>query len=109
VKVFRFRAAITLDPAAGPSAREHASGTRALLVHGTRNGEPGTGKFFPEMMTWDDEENPLRPGDRAVVTVTIADAEAPAYLAAGQHFGLWGAGGGHGVISRPACTAAGPS
>jgi hypothetical protein len=109
VKVFRFRAAITLDPAAGPSAREHASGTRALLVHGTRNGEPGTGKFFPAMMTWDDEENPLRPGDRAVVTVTIADAEAPAYLAAGQHFGLWGAGGGHGVISRPACTAAGPS
>ena len=52
MKVFRFRAAITLDPAAGPSAREHASGTRALLVHGTRNGEPGTGKFFPAMMTW---------------------------------------------------------
>jgi hypothetical protein len=109
VKLFRFRAVITLDPAAGPSAREYASGTRALLVHGTRNGEPGTGKFFPVMMTWDHEEDPLRPGDRAVVTVTIADAEAPAYLAAGQHFGLWGAGGGPGVISRQVYTAAGPS
>jgi hypothetical protein len=109
VKLFRFRALITLDPAAGPSAREYASGTRALLVQATRNGKPGTAKFFPAMMTWDDEKNPLRPGDRAVVTVTITDAQAPAYLAAGQHFGLWGAGTGHGVISRQVYTAGGPS
>lgn len=108
VKLVRFGAVITLDPAAGPSAREYASGTRPLLVHGTRDGEPGTGKFFPAMMTRDDEEKPLRPRDHAVVTVTIADAEAPAYLAAGQHFGPWGAGGGHGAISRPVCTTAGP-
>ena len=107
--LFRFRALITLDPAAGPSAREYASGTRALLVHATRTGEPGADKFFPVTMTWDDEDNPLRPGDGAVVTFTTADREAPAYLAAGQHFDLWGAGSGHGVISRRVYTAAGPS
>ncbi len=51
--------------------------TRARLVLGTRIGGPSSGKFFPAMMTWDEEENPLRPGDHAVVTFTIGDAEAP--------------------------------
>jgi hypothetical protein len=108
VTVFRFRAVITLDPAAGPAAGEYASGTRALLIRDARIGDPGTGQFFQAMMTWD-EENPLRPGDHAVVTLTIADSDAPACLAAGQHFTLWGACAGRGVISRQVYTAAGPS
>jgi hypothetical protein len=41
VNLFRSRAAITLDLAAGLPAREYASGARALLVPATRNGEPG--------------------------------------------------------------------
>lgn len=101
----RFRALITLDPAGRP--REFPSGTR-VLVHGTRIGDPASGKFFQAVMT-SDEENPLRPGDHAVVTLTIADGDAPAYLAAGQHFMLWGASTGHGIISRQVYTPAGPS
>jgi hypothetical protein len=108
VTVFRFRAVITLDPAAEPAAAEYASGTRALLIRDARVGDPGAGQFFQAMMTWD-EENPLRPGDHAVVTLTIADSDAPACLASGQRFTLWGACAGRGVISRRVYTAAGPS
>jgi len=108
MKLFRFRAVIALDPAAAPSAHGYLSGTRELLVHGTRIDDPGTDRFFPAMMTWD-EENTLQPGDHAVVTLTIADDDAPSYLAAGQLFRLWGAGTGHGIISRRVFTTAGPS
>ena len=106
--VFRFRAVITLDPAAEPAAGEYSSGTRALLIRDIRVGDPSTGQFFQAMMTWD-EENPLRPGDHAVVTLTIADSDARACLAAGQHFTLWGACPGRGVVTRQVYTAAGPS
>lgn len=41
MNLFRSRAGITLDLAAGLPAREYASGARALLVPATRNGEPG--------------------------------------------------------------------
>lgn len=51
MKLFRSRAAVTLDPAAGPSAREYASGTRALLVHGTRNAGASRASLTPGSAT----------------------------------------------------------
>ena len=100
VGLFRFRALVTVDaPPAPDPEKTYLSGTRAFMVHASRIGEPAEDKYFPAMMTWEDEGE-LHPGDHAVVTLTVADGEAPSYLEAGQHFTLWGAGYGHGVISR---------
>lgn len=107
MKLFRFRALITLDPDAELGG-EFASGTRALLVRNASVQGRGTGKFFQSMITWDDD-GMLRPGDHAVVTLTIADTEAPAFLPAGQHFPLWGGATGHGVVTRQVYTSSGPS
>ncbi len=98
--LFRFRALVTVDaPPARDPAKTYQSGTRALMIHACRTEEPAYDKYFPAMMTWEDERE-LHPGERAVVTLTVAAADAPCYLGAGQHFTLWGAGYGHGVISR---------
>jgi hypothetical protein len=84
------------------------SGTPALLVHASRPGHPHQDKYFQAMMTWD-EDGELRPGDHAIVTLTIADQQAACYLDAGRPFTLWGSGIGHGVIARRVYTTAGPS
>lgn len=109
MRLFKFRALVDIDPAeSAVPVRAYHSGTRALTVHAYRIGEPGRDKYFPVMMTWDDQRD-LLPGDHAVVTITVVDQEAPEYLDAGQRFTLWGGGCGHGVISRQIFTDGIPS
>jgi hypothetical protein len=104
-----FRALVDIDPAdASVPVRAFHSGTRALTVHACRIGQPASDKYFPAMLTWDDQRD-LLPGDHAVVTITVVDQEAPDYLDAGQRFTLWGGGSGHGVISRRVFTDGIPS
>ena len=106
---FRFRALVTLDPpAAGSPGRRYPSGTRALMVHARRISGPASDKYFPATISRD-EERPLQPGEQAVVTITVTGGDAPAYLASGQPFTLWGASTGHGVVSRRVFTNHGPS
>lgn len=102
MKVFRFRALVSLDEAApGEQARQYPAGTRALMVHCRRIGCPAQNRCLPTAMYRVDEE-PLRRGDAGVVvTMEVADDEACAFLAPGRHFDLWnGTDIGHGVISR---------
>jgi hypothetical protein len=109
VRLFKFRALVDIDLAdTSAPVRAYHSGTRALTVHARRIGEPACDKYFPAMLTWDDQRD-LLPGDHAVVTITVVDEEAPAYLDAGQPFTLWGGGSGHGVISRQVFTDGIPS
>lgn len=114
----RFRALITLDPAGTPSAlpsrpsRPAALGylnhTHALMVQAPRLHSPGGTRIFPAEICWDDEQ-PLRPGDHAEVTITVTDDEAPEFLDAGQRFTLWaGDDVGHGTITRRVFTEYGP-
>jgi hypothetical protein len=109
VKPFRFRAWVTLDPPTGRHpGRQYASGTRSLMVHARRAGQPSFDRYFPARIA---RENglPVRPGARTVVTITVTDDEAPAYFRPGQAFTLWGECGGHGVVSRRVFTDFGPS
>jgi hypothetical protein len=108
MKLRRFRALVAIDAMQSPSDKSFHSGTRGLLVHVYRAGSPATQKYFEAIMSWDDEKD-LLPGDHAVVTLTVGDDEAPGYLSAGQEFTLWGAGTGHGVISRQVFTDGAPS
>lgn len=106
---FRFRALVSLDPPGqGRAAREYPSGTRKLMVHASRIGQPSFDKYFPAAIS-NDQERPMRPGDEAVVTITVSDDDALCYLAPGRPFTLWGSSTGHGVISRRVFTASGPS
>jgi hypothetical protein len=100
VQQYRFRALITLGPAAGHRGRPHA----CCLV------QPGQGKYFPAAISY--REAPARPGVRAVVSVALADGEAEAFFAPGQRFTIWadavigqtirvGGLAGSGVISCP--------
>jgi len=109
VRLFKFRALVDIDPADGSSpVRAFHSGTRALTVHACRIGQPASDKYFPAMLTWDDQHD-LLPGDHAIVTITVVDQQAPDYLDAGQPFTLWGGGSGHGIISRRVFTDGIPS
>lgn len=109
MKQFRFRALVTVEaPARGGSERQYPSGTRSLMVHAWRIGQPSWDKYFPAAICRDDGL-PLRPGERAIVTITVTGDDAPEYLGYGQPFTLWGAGAGHGIISRRVFTAFGPS
>ena len=109
MRKFRFRALVTLDPSArGSPGRQYPSGTHALMVHARRIDQPHCHKYFPAAIC-QDEERPLRPGEHLIVTITVTGDDAPSYLAAGQSFTIWGGCSGHGIISRRAFTAAGPS
>jgi hypothetical protein len=55
-----------------------------------------------------DDLLPLQAGDHVVVTITVTDDDAPAYLGPGQSFTLWGGGTGHGIISRRVFADSGP-
>ncbi|MGH3411215.1 MAG: hypothetical protein ACRDRJ_53250 [Streptosporangiaceae bacterium] len=102
MKVYRFRAVISLDAAApGEQPRQYPAGTRTLMVHCGRIGCPGQQRCLPTQMYRADEQ-PLQRGDNGVVvTMEVADDEACAFLAPGRRFALWnGADIGHGVISR---------
>lgn len=108
MRQFMFKALLVLDaPVDGRSARQYATGTRKLMVHARCLGQPSYDKDFPAAITCDDDHE-LRPGRSEVVTVTVADDEAVAFFAPGQHFTIWGGAAGHGVVSRRAFTSSGP-
>jgi hypothetical protein len=106
---FKFRALVTLDPPA-PNAevRRFPTGTHNLMIHARRIGDLSSDKYFPAVIACD-AEHPLEQGERAVVTFTVEGDDALAYLGAGQPFTIWGASGGHGVISRREFTDGQPS
>jgi hypothetical protein len=105
VKPFRFRALVTLgQPTTKNAPREYPSGTRSLMVHARRTGEPSCDKYFPATIA-EEKGLPIQP----VVTITVMDDEAPAYLSPGQAFTLWGERGGYGVVTRQVFTDYGPS
>lgn len=115
VRQARFRASITLDPVElrevtlHPPARQYSNHTRALMIRIRPLRNLGSTRHFPAEICWDGEQ-PLHPGDRAVVTITVTDDDASEFFAAGQHFALWSGGDvGHGVISRKVYTEHSPS
>jgi hypothetical protein len=78
------------------------------MVRACRLDRPEYARCFPAELSWDDEQ-PLHPGDRAEVTITMVDDEAPSFFGAGQRFSLWdGADIGHGTVSRQVYTEYGP-
>ena len=109
MKPFRFRALVTLDvPTVKGAGRQYPSGTRSLMVHAWHAGQLSSDKYFPATIA-EEKGMPLQPGMPAVVTITVVDDEAPAYFSPGQVFTLWGACGGHGIVSRRVFTDFGPS
>lgn len=66
-------------------------------------------RLLPAEIWWEDEEL-LRPGDRATVTARVIDDHAGDFLDAGQRFTLWSGGEvGHGTVYRRVFTDYGPS
>jgi hypothetical protein len=116
VRQFRFRAVVTLDPvkprpgAMQPPSRQYPNHTRALMILARPlRADAGPARILPAEIWWDGEE-PLCPGERAVVTARVADDQAAAFLEAGQQFTLWSGGDvGHGTIYRRVFTDYGPS
>jgi hypothetical protein len=101
LRTFRFQALVTLDPT-GPDipAMHYPGGPHGILVHARQPGHPDRDIYFPAALCRDDEQ-PLKPGDHAVVTVILASDQAGSFLTPGQRFTLWaGHDIGHGVISR---------
>jgi hypothetical protein len=115
VRQARFRAVITLDPAEPrpaslhPPAQQYPNPTRALVIRARPLRNAGSVRLFPAEICWDGEQ-PLHPGDRAWVTITVTDDDAGAYFDAGQRFTLWSGGDvGHGMIARKVYTRYSPS
>ena len=109
LQTLRFRAVVTLDASAAEvPAGHYPSGAHLVIVHAHQPGRPGSYRDFPAVLCRDDEV-PLRPGERAVVTLTLAGDEAGRFLSAGCHFTLWAGGEvGHGVVSRRVYCLSGP-
>jgi hypothetical protein len=120
----RYRALIALDSAPAepdglvmrrmlraplaPLPRRYANHTHALMIRACCLTRPEYARCFPAELSWDDEQ-PLYPGDRAEVTITMIDDDAPAFFGVGQRFSLWdGADIGHGTVSRKVFTEYGP-
>lgn len=108
-----FRAVITLDPAESRPAALHAPAqqypnpTRALVARSPPAAQRRLRPVLPGGDLWDSGQ-PLHPGDRAWVTVTVTDDGA--YFDAGQRFALWSGGDvGHGTIARKVYTQYSPS
>ena len=106
MKLFKYRALVTLDP--GRTGHDYPSGTHSLVVHASRLDDRSRDKYFPAVIATDGEL-PLHEGERTVVTMTVADDDAPQFLAAGQAFTIWGETEGHGVVSRRVFTDGEPS
>jgi hypothetical protein len=112
----RFRAIITLASAQAcpgtplhPAVSGYLNHTHALMVRARKPHPPGHSRAFPAEICWDGEQ-PLHPGDRAVVTITVTDDEAAEFFGAGQRFTLWSGGDvGRGVVSRRVFTENAPS
>jgi hypothetical protein len=110
----RYRAVITLDPAKPPAPLHppvlaYQNHTRALVVRARPLHSVGSLRAFPAEICWDSEQ-PLHPGDRAWVTITVTGDNAGAYLDAGQRFDLWsGDDVGHGLIALKVFTEYSPA
>ena len=116
MRQFRFRVLITLDPVEPrpgelhPRAQQYPCHTRSLMIlaEPLRAGV-GPARCLPAEFWWDSEQ-PLHPGDHALVTARVSDDEADAFLDAGQRFTLWSGGQvGHGTVCRRVFTDYGPS
>lgn len=109
MRTFRFRALVALgESVPDVPASHYPAGGHMVMAHASRPGQPGSSRDFPAALCRDDEA-PLRPGDRAVVTITVAGDQAGSYFGPGRRFTLWaGADIGHGVISRRVFCSSGP-
>ena len=96
---FKFKAVISLDPAARLPATQYPAETHSVMVHASRLDLPGSDRYFPAVIARDDEE-PLSPGDsRVAVTISVPDDEAAEFFSPGQPFALWsGTDVGHGTV-----------
>lgn len=101
VRPFRFRALVTLHAApSGQQVEQYGSPTRALLLRAADLRSSSCQRFFTAEIAWEDQQ-PLKAGDRAVVTVTVTDEDTDMFFATGQRFTLWNGGDiGYGTISR---------
>jgi hypothetical protein len=93
VRRYRFRALVTLAPAAreGPAQRL-PSRVRALTAHACCLVQPaGHHEYFPAGISWDGEL-PLSPAAHAMMTIALAHGEAEAFFASGQCFTIWADG-----------------
>jgi hypothetical protein len=116
VRQYRFRALITLDPAGpcpgvpGPPVRQYPNRTCVLMIVAMPlHGGTGPSRCFPAKIWWHGDE-PLHPGDHAMVTARVADDQAGLFLGTGQRFTLWSGGEvGHGTVYRIAFTGSGSS
>ncbi len=108
--VHRLRALIELDALVlGETGRQYLNRTHALMVRPVFPDDPERLMLFPAEICWDDEE-PLGPGDRAVVTITFSGEVAGSFFTAGRRFYLWhGQDIGRGTISRGVFAAGSPS
>ena len=112
MRLFRFRAVVTIRlPGAPRSGRAYESGARNVTVHARHIGPPPGDRYFPAAMTWEEPQDLWSgdKGDKAVVTITVADEDALDYLAAGRPFTLCGSHSGHGVVTRQVYTDGSPS
>ncbi len=107
VQAFRFRALVALrGEGPGQAGQQYISPTHALMLCAARLIQPSQQRFFSAKIAWDDQQ-PLKPGDRAVVTITLTDEDAEMFFAAGQRFTVWnGHEIGYGTISRQIFTPA---
>jgi hypothetical protein len=109
VRRYRFRALVTLAPAAreGPAQRL-PSRVSALTAHACCLVQPACHhEYFPAVISWDEALSPAR---HAMMTIALADGEAEAFFGPGQCFTIWADGSvgrtiraeglvGYGVIS----------
>lgn len=115
MRQFRFRALIVLNPVGpgsatlNPPASQYPNRTHALMIQARPLRSAGRSRVFPAELCWNSDE-PLHPGDRAEVTITVTGDEARAFFDAGQRSTLWsGCDVGHGTISRRVFTENSPS
>ena len=107
------RSTAQTGPGAPTTSADDADGqylnrTHELMLRAESREKPGYYRSFAAELCWD-EDAPLHPGDRHVVTVTLTDDDAPVFFCAGQRFTLWkGAEVGHGTISRRVFSEHGP-
>lgn len=110
MRQYRFRALVTLAPAAreGPAQRL-PSRVPALTAHACCLVQPACHhEYFPAVISCDEALSPAR---HATMTIALADGEAEAFFAPGQCFTIWADGTvgptvraeglvGYGVMSR---------
>ncbi len=80
---FRFKAVISLDPAARLPVTQYPAETHSVMVHASRPDLPGSDRYFPAVIARDDGQ-PLSPGDsQVIVTISVPDDEASGFFSAG--------------------------